>query len=432
MVIIWKIVSFFIVLGILVLVHEFGHFITAKLSGVRVEEFSFGFGKRLFGKKIGDTDYKVSLFPLGGYVKMAGEEAEDVKGAPDEFESQPKWKKALILLNGPMFNLILTIILLSILFSIGIDRAKYLDEPAKIGWVQKQSPAEKAGLKAGDIVLSINNKKIKNWEQFETIVTTSPREVLNLKVKRGDKIIDIKLHPKAVGAYQIGDVGVMYEIPAKIGQMASGMPAARAGLKTGDEILEIDGVKIKNYYQMRNIIMKSPDKELNFKIKRGNKIFTVKIKPEKQGNRGVIGVVAYFETVKKRYPIFKAIGKSFKETVRLTVLTYQVLKKLIVGKISYKSLSGPIDIADFSYAAVKSGSSGFLQFLAFISLQLGIINLLPIPALDGGHLFVLLIETIVRKDFSPKWKERIAMIGFYTLILLSVFVIINDILKRVH
>jgi regulator of sigma E protease len=432
MIIIWKIVSFFIVLGILVLVHEFGHFITAKLSGVRVEEFSFGFGKRLFGKKIGDTDYKVSLFPLGGYVKMAGEEANDVKGAPDEFESQPKWKKALILLNGPMFNLILTIILLSILFSIGIDRAKYLDNPAKIGWVQKQSPAEQAGIKTGDIVLSINNKKIKNWEQFETIVTTSPREVLNLKVKREDKIIDIKLHPKAVGAYQIGDVGVMYEIPAKIGQMASGMPAARANLKTGDEVIEIDGVKIKNYYQMRNIIMKSPDKELNFKIKRGNKILSVKIKPENQGGRGIIGVVAYFETVKKRYPIFQAIGNSVKETIRLTVLTYQVLKKLIVGKISYKSLSGPIDIADFSYAAVKSGSSGFLQFLAFISLQLGIINLLPIPALDGGHLFVLLIETVVRKDFTPKWKERIAMIGFYTLILLSVFVIINDILKRVH
>ncbi len=432
MALVGKIISFFIIFGILVLVHEFGHFITAKLFGVRVEVFSFGFGKRLFGKKIGETDYRVSLIPLGGYVALAGEEAKDVKGEPYEFESQPKWKKALILLNGPIFNLILTVILLSVLFTVGIQRPAYLDKPAKIGWIQKGSPAEKAGLRVGDIVTEINGKRIKTWEQFETIVTTSPKEMLTLKVLRNNKTVEIKLHPKAMGAYQIGEAGVMYELSAKIGQLASGMPAARAGLKPGDLVLKINGQKIKNYYQMREIVLKSPKKELIFTIKRKNKIMDIKVIPENQGGKGVIGVIAYFETVKKKYPLHIALYNGLKETKRLTVLTYQVLKKLIVGKISYKSLSGPIDIADFSYAAVKSGTSGFLQFLAFISLQLGIINLLPIPALDGGHLFVILIESIVRKDFSPKWKERIAMIGFYLLILLSVLVILNDVLKRMH
>ena len=297
-----KIISFFIVFGILVLVHEFGHFITAKLFGVRVEVFSFGFGKRLFGKKIGDTDYRVSLIPLGGYVALAGEEAKDAKGEPYEFESQPKWKKALILLNGPFFNLLLTVILLAILFTVGIQRPAYLEKPATIGWVQKGSPAEKAGLKVGDTVIEINGKKIKTWEQFETIITTSPKEGLNLKVKRGEKILNIKLHPEAMGAYQIGEAGVMYELPPKIGQLASGMPASRAGLKTGDLVLKINDKKIKNYYQMREIVLKSPKKELIFTIKRKNQIKEIKIVPEDQGGKGIIGVVAYFETVKKKYP----------------------------------------------------------------------------------------------------------------------------------
>jgi len=429
--ILWKILSFLFVFGILVLIHEFGHFITAKLSGVRVETFSFGFGKKLLGKKIGDTEYRISLVPLGGYVKMAGEEAEDVKGKPDEFESQPKWKKFLILLNGSLFNIILAVSLMSLLFLIGINRPAYLDKPAKIGWVKNNSPAQKSGLKHGDIVKKVNNEKIEDWEEFQTIIVTSPKEVLDLKVKRDNKTLNIKLHPEAVGDYQIGDAGIMYSIPAKIGQVVSGMPASRGGLQEGDKIIEIDDKKINNYFQMREIIINSPGKTLNFKIKRNSKTLNLNITPKDSSGKGSIGVVAHFDHITKKYSVFPAIKNGFKETVRLVSLTYKVIKKLFTGKLSYKTLSGPIDIADFSYAAVRSGSSGFLQFLAFISLQLGIINLLPIPALDGGHLFVLLIEVIARKDFTPKWKERIAMIGFYLLITLSVLVIINDILKRV-
>ena len=175
-----KVFSFFFVLGILVLIHELGHFLTAKRLGVRVEVFSFGFGKRIAGWEKGGTDYRISLIPLGGYVKMAGEEAEDVKGAPDEFQNQKRWKRALILVNGGFFNILLALGLLSILYVQGVEKPKYLEEPSVVGWVQPDSPAFKAGLLAGDRILQINKRTISRWDELETLITTSLSPLLDL------------------------------------------------------------------------------------------------------------------------------------------------------------------------------------------------------------------------------------------------------------
>ncbi len=431
MIILMKVLSFLIVLSIVVLVHEFGHFITAKLSGIKVEVFSFGFWKRLFGIKIGDTDYRVSLIPLGGYVKLAGEEEGESQGKEYEFTSKPRWVRGLVLFNGPFFNFLLAVFVFVFLYMAGVNVPKYLTEPAYIGFVEKGSPAEKAGLRAGDLVVEINGKKVNDWEEFQTIIATSPRETLKLKVKRGEKFLYINLSPKEVGAYKIGSAGIYYRIEPIIGMVLSGFPAEKAGLKPKDVILEVNGKKIKSYYELRDIFLNSKGKRLTLKVKRGEKILYFDITPVDNGGRGFVGISPYIPVISKKYGFFKAVKMGVGRVIELTKLTFGVLKKLITGKLSPKTVSGPIDIADFSYYAVKSGAGGFWEFIAFLSLQLGLINLLPVPALDGGHLLVLLIEGVIRRDLSPKMKDLIANIGFALLIILSVFIVFNDILKRI-
>ena len=425
-----KVFSFFFVLGILVLIHELGHFLTAKRLGVRVEVFSFGFGKRIAGWEKGGTDYRISLIPLGGYVKMAGEEAEDVKGAPDEFQNQKRWKRALILVNGGFFNILLALGLLSILYVQGVEKPKYLEEPSVVGWVQPDSPAFKAGLLAGDRILQINKRIISRWDELETLITTSPREELKMVVLRDGQRKSLSIHPRTVTSYEIGDIGILYPLPPILGTIASGMAASKAGLQEGDRITAIEGKPIKTFFELRDLVAANPNKTLLFTVSRGGSSLPVRVTPSSSSGKGVLGVFPLMETTVKKYPLFQAIGNGVKECFGLVKLTFSVIRKLFVGKLSVKTLSGPIDIADFSYAAVKSGSSSFLRFLAFISLQLGIINLLPLPALDGGHLFVLIIEGILRRDLSLQWKERIAQAGFFLLMALSVFVILNDVLKR--
>ncbi len=197
-----------------------------------------------------------------------------------------------------------------------------------------------------------------------------------------------------------------------------------------DRILEVNGAKVRSYFEVRDIIRKSPGKEVSLLIERGKEIKEIKIVPINEKGVGVIGITFHVETTKKKYGVFKAFSNSIKENVRLIFLFVDVLRKMFRGEISVKTLSGPVDIADFSYQAAKSGFIGFLSFLAIISLQLGIINLLPIPGLDGGHILIVLLESIIRRDLSLKLKERIVQAGFLILILLMVFVIANDIVKR--
>ncbi len=219
-------------------------------------------------------------------------------------------------------------------------------------------------------------------------------------------------------------------ISPKVGFVSSGLPASRAGLKPMDEILEVNGKKVRSYFEVRDIIRKSPGKEVVLLIKRENRTMEVKVIPNNEKGIGMIGISFHIDTVKKRYGIFRAFWNSVQENAKLTFLVVDILRKIVGGEISVKTLSGPVDIADFSYQAAKAGFIGFLFFLALISLQLGIINLLPIPGLDGGHIFILLIESIIRKDLSIKLKERIIQIGFLFLIILMFFVIANDIFKR--
>lgn len=426
-----RIFWFLVILGVMVFIHEFGHFISAILSGVRVETFSFGLGPRLFGVRRKHTDYRVSLIPLGGYVKLAGETYEDdFKGEPYKFLSQPKWKRFIILFMGSAMNISLAIILVFIINILGISVPEYLEKPPVIGWVEENTPAKEAGFLIGDEIISIGGRSVSRAQEVENIISTNPNKALKIKINREGEVMEKILKTSSRTRYGIGDAGIFFMIPPRIGFVSAGLPASKAGFKPGDRILEVNGKKVRSYFEVRDIIRKSPGKEVTFQIQRGSERKEIKVIPNNEKGVGVIGITFHIDTVRKKYGIFPAFVNSLKENAKLTFLVVDVLRKMVRGEISVRTLSGPVDIADFSYQAAKSGFIGFLSFLAIISLQLGLINLLPIPGLDGGHIFIILIEAFIRRDLSLKLKERIIQAGFLFLILLMIFVFANDIVKR--
>ncbi len=426
------ILVFSVVLGIIVIVHEFGHFIAARLMGVRVETFSFGFGKRLFGKKIGDTDFRVSVFPLGGYVKMAGEDEYDPDNLKtDEFQAKNRAQKIFILLMGPLMNIFLALLILTIINIAGVESEKYKSEPPAIGLIAEESPAEKAGLEVGDLILTIDGKNVKDWKELELEVGSNPDNLIKIVYKRGGKQFSTELMVESDNEYNIGDAGFYWKYRVMIGSVKDNSPASLAGIQPDDIIYSINGDDITPF-NITKIISDNPGNPLDFRIKRGESFIEKKITPQKAGDRIEIGVglIQYSPMINVKYGFFDAVSKSIKDTIRLTALVFDAFRKMIVGKLSAKNLSGPIEIAKFSKRAFDSGLSEFFMLIAFISLQLGIVNLFPIPALDGGHLMIYSIESLIRREFSMKVKLALINVGFFILLTLMAFVILNDIAKN--
>ena len=434
-------VSFLVVLGILVFIHELGHFIVAKLSGVGVLKFSLGFGPKLLGIKRGETEYLISALPLGGYVKMVGESTgEEVSQEDSEksFANKPISKKAAIVVAGPIMNLVLAFMLLPLIYLIGIQIPAYLDREPVVGYVVKGEAADKAGLKKGDIILSIDGRQIKNWEGLNNTIISSPDSLLNLRVKRDGEIKEIALTPEASSQTGGGIGGFYPPTSPTIGGLAKGLPAERAGLKLNDTILAVDGIKIDHWVELQQAIQgqkpeakKSEAEERLLLIKRGAETFEVSVKPQWnediQGH--IIGISPLQETIIKRYGPVSATVEGTKKMGELTILTFAIIKKLFVGEISIKTLGGPLMIAQVAGQAAESGLTAFLSLMAFLSLQLGILNLLPIPVLDGGFLVFFGIEALRGKPMSEKVMGIVQNIGIGLLVLLMVFVTYNDIIR---
>jgi regulator of sigma E protease len=425
------ILAFVIVFGILVFVHEFGHFFMAKLVGIRVDVFSFGYGKRLFGIKKGDTDYRVSLIPMGGYVKFPGEDVyeNEREVGPGDFMSAKRWQRLLTIFMGPVMNILLAIVLVAAINMVGSPIPVYQSQTPVIGWIEPDSPAEKADLQIDDEILSIDGQKTKTWSDVELAVGTKPARIINLDVKRDGEVIQVDLLTESKTRYDMGYAGFFGKILTEVRMVTPNLPAEKAGLLPGDVILEIDG-KSAYYFQFLEMIQNNPEVELQFLIRRGEDILTLPVTPRLKGDIGEVGIAQGVESKEESLRFFSAFRQSIKDNVRLTFLVINFIKDLITGEASTRQLGGPIAIANFSYTALRMGLLAMMGWIALISLQLGIINLFPIPVLDGGQILVISLEGIFRRDFSPKVKQIVMQIGFAIFIFLIVFVILNDVVKQ--
>jgi regulator of sigma E protease len=432
-----SIVVVVIVLGIMILVHELGHFLAAKFFGVRVLTFSIGFGKRLFGFKRGPTDYRVSLLPLGGYVKMAGDDPSEVReGDPDEFLAKPRWQRFIIAVMGPSMNILMAVVLLAGLYRFHYPKPVYMEEPARVGDVDPDSPAAKAGILPGDLILRLGSLQNPKWEDLKMKILMAAGEALPVEVLRDGKNVSMTLTPLAKGPDEIGDAGLVPCIPGKIGEVESGRPADKAGLKPGDLIVALDGKDIPCWQQLSAAIQKREGKALSLTVERDGKKFEASLTPYRgdsgAGEKWLIGVGYHSDVVVRQLSLGDAIATAVNDNIRNCIVTFDVLGRIITRRMSARSLSGPIGIAQISGEAYRAGLPELLMLVSFISLQLGIFNLLPIPILDGGMILLLLIEAIMRRDMSLEVKERFAQIGIVFLLLLAVFVTYNDILKTLR
>ena len=429
-----NIIALVIVLGVLVLLHEGGHFALARALAARVSVFSFGFGKRLFGFERGGTDYRVSLIPLGGYVRIhgLGPDESDVVGSADAAPEPllARWRRALILLAGPTANIIGAVFFVTVAFVIGVHVPAMQDKPPVVAWVDPASPAAAAGVRAGDLVLAVNGKPVKTWDDLNLATMSSPGRALDLRIRRGDQVLSLPLTPRSETRYDLGYAGLAPPLPAEVPGVLPGSAAEKAGLRAGDRILAVNGERVRHFFDVMRLVSASPNRELTLEIQRGDKTLTVRATPRDVDGQGKLGIPAPNPTVLRRLAPPAALAEAVRENVRMTRETFAVIGRMLSGRASIKQMSGPIDIARFSGDAARSGTVSFIWLLGVISLQLGIFNLLPIPVLDGGHLAVLAVESVLRRDFSDRTKERILNTGFWLIIALMVVVIFNDMAKN--
>jgi len=428
---------FVIVLGVLVFVHELGHFLAAKLFGMRVERFSIGFPPRAFGKQIGETDYCVSWIPIGGYVKIAGmiDESFDTEflqsePQPWEFRAKPLWQKVIVLSAGVTMNILLAIV---IFWGINVVQGKTVRDTTRIGFVQEGSAGAAAGIQVGDSILAINGAAVTTWEDLlgDVFIESMSGDVA-LSVLRNGQPVSLVI-PK--GSLPETDPGALGISPAKPGirvtSVESGNPADSVGIRPGDVIVRLAGEPISSDSTMIRIVRAHAMVPLAVEWKRGDTLMSATVVPTAQGRIG-IGFDPLFGLSVRRvqYSFFGALPQAVKDVVNYTALTVEQIWNVITRKTEFsQSVGGPIRIAQLATQTAELGILPFLWFMAVLSISLAFLNILPFPALDGGHILILLIEGVIGRELPVKVKLGVQRAGFFLLIAFMVFVLYNDIMK---
>jgi len=437
--------GFLLVLGVLILVHEWGHFIVARYFGVRVDVFSIGFGPRLFGFRWGATDWRISAIPLGGYVRMAGQDIAEIDsgdklptGAPDELMSKPRWQRALISVAGPAINLIFPLVLLTGYFVVkGEPYPKYEDRPVVIANLQKDSPLAKADVVSGDRILSIDGLANPTWGPAERLLGKSPA---------GHTYQVVVDHQGATRSLSVTTAGLRFpellfgfpaDVPVVVGELDPSLPAKGAGVQVGDVIDSISGEKLQSWSAFVDAVQHSGGKPFTLGVLRKGQPITLQITSQRGKNElgedawmlGIRRVTAAPEIAIRRITFSQAVLQAGQFTWRGTQMIIDIVGRLVSGKTSPKQLQSVIGIASMAGKAVEEGSYAVVQLMVVLSVNLGILNLLPIPILDGGNILLLSLEGLRRRDFSLAFKERFIQVGLVVLLVLFAYVMYNDVVR---
>lgn len=428
--------SFLFVLGVLVFVHELGHFLVARFYGVRVLTFSLGFGPKLlkYRPSAAGTEYCVSAVPLGGYVKLAGETVEDDRsGAPDEFLSKSKWIRLQVYLAGPVMNVILAWALLTIVLSRGTEVPLYETAPPVIGTLTQGGVAQAAGMRAGDLIVRVNGRDTRTWDDLDEAVAYKANQDVAIDVERGGQPLTFHVKPASVTKFEVGDLGVAPISRPQVDQVTPGGAAAKAGIHEGDVVVAVDGARSLDREGIVKKLQASAGKTLLFTIERAGHDLNLPVVPVDRGGVGIIGVAILPMEVRHIAPGWRhAAVLSVEQNWQRAGEIGRTLKGLITTETPVKQLMGPVAIAQLSgeYAAI--GWLSLFDFMAIISLNLGLINLMPVPVMDGGQIAILALEGASRRDISARVKERILLAGAALVVLLMVTVIYNDVMRIIR
>ncbi|TAK51299.1 MAG: RIP metalloprotease RseP [Bacteroidetes bacterium] len=424
-----------ITLGVLVFIHELGHFLAAKLTGMRVDVFSIGFPPRAFGKKIGETDYCISWIPLGGYVKIAGmvdesfdTEFENREVQPWEFRAKPLWARSIVISAGVIMNLLLAV---AIFWGIHFSRGKFIEETTEVGYVIEGSVAEQAGLRAGDNISSIDGTPVTHWgEVQEALYFNNIGNDHRVAVERMGITKEFTVPSIILTDSTRDGIGIIEaHIVAVIQSVEIGKPADKLGLAPGDIMVSINNALVPTTQEIIKTIRANAGKEITVQWKRNDSLLTGTTTVSEAGKIGIsLGSIYTGPSRRIEYSFFEALSQGFREVIKVVDLIIQSIGNIIYGNATVKeSFGGPIRIAQMATQSAEYGIASFLTFMAMLSVSLAVLNILPIPALDGGHLAIMIYEKITRKELSVKVKLGIQKVGFVLLLAFMAFVIYNDI-----
>lgn len=437
----YKVVVFLLVLGVLILAHELGHFCFARLFGVRVLIFKLGFGRFLWSRKRGHTEYGVGWIPIGGYVKLFGDPSEmeepgatqiSAAGRKETLLAQPAWKKALIFAGGPVMNIVLAFLIAPVVYLVGIQQFKADVEPPVVGAVYPDSPAARAGIEPGDLILAVGGKPVATFRELMIQEAMNPNRTLVYRLLRQDREREVTLTLAAAKPDPIGYSGIVLpRTRGVIGEVMPGLPAARAGLKPGDRIVSINDTEVAYWDELRHLIEASQGRPLKVHVRRGEQDLEFSLTPERDqaDQRFVLGITPQLDTVLVRTGPLQAVRLGARDTVEAVVLTGAILGKILTFQVSPRTVGGPVMIAGVVGEAAQSGFSYLVALIVLISVNLGILNLLPLPPFDGGHILFTGIEAVLRREVSVKYKEAIFRVSLTLILILFVLITGNDFMR---